>query len=171
MNSERPVRIFRRLRWTLLGLAFVLVYLFVFQRYVYQRVENESAAAMAGPMIVGDRHLIDTQPGDELLAEWIVAFWTDDRQLGWSRVRGVPGQILRKEGERWSIEVPGKTAQRFAPQVQFAAALDGHRLEPGQYLLLNDRLEAPFPDSRFLGLIDRKRILYRMVFHFGSGNG
>ena len=171
MNSDSPVKIFKRLRWTLLGLAFVLVYLFVFQRYVYQRVENESAAAMAGPMRVGDRHLIDTEPGDELMAEWIVAFWTDARQLGWSRVRGVPGQTLRKEDERWRIEGPGGVSERFAPRVNFDDSLDGYRLEPGEYLLLNDRLDAPYPDSRFLGLVDRERILYRMVFHFGSGNG
>ncbi len=171
MNSQTPVRYLKRLRWTLLGLAFLLVYFFVFQRYVYQRVENQSAAAMSGPMVVGDRHLIDTEPGDELLAEWIVAFWSSARELCWSRVRGVPGQRLRKQGERWGIEAANGSFDPFAPRVTFDSSLDGYCLQPGEYLLLNDRLDAPYPDSRFLGPVDRESILYRMVFHFGSGNG
>jgi hypothetical protein len=166
VNSQRGMQVFRRLRWTVLALFFVLLYYFVFDRYAYERIDTESAIAMSGTMQLGERHLLDTQPSEELMREWVVAFVTPQQQVAWSRVRGVPGDRLERSDSGWRLVDGEGIAHGLPRDAEFAERMDGQRLQDGQYLLLNDLLTAPYPDSRFLGPIARENIHYRMVFHF-----
>lgn len=164
----------RVLRWGIY-LAVLVIVLTRFQRFGCSRIGSDAALAMKPVLIQGKSYLVDEEPSEELMRDAIVFWFTMEGGRAsphYSRVRGIPGDVLKHTGETWAFE-DSRGERFYLPRDLKEASLTpllGKRLGKSQYFLLNDNRSVDLPDSRTLGLIDRKWIRARILPSlFGGG--
>lgn len=164
----------RVIRWAIY-LAVLAIVLTRFQRFGCSRIGSDAALAMKPVLLQGKSYLVDEEPDEELMRDAIVFWYTVEGGQAsphYSRVRGIPGDVLKRTGETWAFEDGAGELFYLPRDLQEAPLMPlvGQRLGKGQYFLLNDNRSVDLPDSRTLGLIDRKRIRARILPSlFGGG--
>lgn len=165
-GERRRVR--RAVRWLVFLVALGALYVGVLRRYRLRRLDVATVSAMAPALRPGAHHLIDRQPGFALAHDWIV-WWVHDGGTLFSRVVGCPGDTIEQRQGRWIVRRAEGTQVMLRPEVRLPKAWDGAVLAPERYLLLNDRLDEEWADSRTVGPVARSAIRARVLFAFGGG--
>ena len=168
-EAERSRRRRRRvIRWVFFLVVFGALYYGVIRRVSLRRLDIATVEAMEPAMRRGALHLIDKSPSFALRRGWIV-WWTYAEGSLFSRVAGVPGDVVSRTEERWAVHHPDGSFALLSPETRLGEGWDGRELRPEEHLLLNDRLEASWPDSRRVGPVVRSDILARVLFPLGDG--
>lgn len=162
----------RRGRWLFsIMVAILLTYSYLsYTIYTVQGRYNPASQAPQSP-------IYDVQPEDMLLLQKL-NLWRDPkvgdvviyRKTGTDtavegtlvgRIAGLPGENIKRLGPTMTVN------GRDALPVGFSVGLGekvkaGDTIPDGQYMIITDTDDMPFPDSRTLGYIPRGDILYRV---------
>ncbi len=158
----------RIIRWGIY-VALLVIVMTQFQRFGCSSVSSEASLAMSPVLERGKSYLFDKEPEELLMRDAIVLWYTRDPkgvvEAHYSRVRGIPGDKLKRVGETWSFE-DAEGEMHYLPRDlgrgDMQTLLD-RRLGEGEYFLLNDNRTVDLPDSRTLGFIHRKWIRARIL--------
>ncbi|GEM_PF-5150117 len=169
MKVQDAAKRLRRMSWYVLGVLALLLYFFVFRRFGIPVLDHPGMQAVPSILVPGQRHLIDRKPPMVLKRDWVVLFKGRDGGVAFSRVRGLPGETLTIVKNKLIL------LDRKGKAIPLPSELDPRsfhvfgRIPEGNYFLLNEDLKVPFADSRKLGWIRRRQVLFRVLFALGKG--
>jgi len=138
----------------------------ILSRFRYITI-GASARAMAPAVQPGSRYLVDLEPPKQLHRGWIV-MWVAGDSAALSRIVAVPGDVVAYDLGVWFVKIPDGSKLRL--DAKFPDKLNGRKLVADEYLLLNDVLKVPLPDSRADGVVPRSRIRFHVLFESGASS-
>lgn len=154
----------RVIRWSVFAVAAAALYFGVLRRFRFYGL-GAGAEAMAPALAIGERFLVDLEPGRRLERDWVVAWQPARGVLAYSRIVAVPGDAL-VEKQGWKVRTPGGETIPLPRGLELLSPL---KLARDEYFLLNDRLDVPRPDSRDGGPVSRDRIHVHILFPGARG--
>ncbi|MAE77122.1 MAG: hypothetical protein CMJ85_09660 [Planctomycetes bacterium] len=161
MTKRRGIR--RTIRWVVMALVAASLWFGILRRFSVKRLEVATVVAMEPVLKRGGLHLIDADPPHILQGGWVL-WWRWEGGAVFSRVLALPGEVVTRRGERWCVR--GEAERLLRPELRLAATWHERVLGPGEYLLVNDKLDAPWPDSRRVGPVSRADVVAHVLFAF-----
>ena len=170
--SESPKKPFltrgRIIRWVVYLVLLVIV-MTQFQGFGCSRIGSDAARSMSPILLQGKSYMVIEEPAEKLMRDAIVLWFTRDPEgkalPHYSRVQGIPGDQIKRIGETWAFEDAAQELHYLPRDLESTAieALKDQRIGDGKYYLLNHNRKVDLPDSRTLGLIERRWIRARIL--------